>query len=292
MPRPFRSPIKVGRAAVRPQSEETPTVSQSPGNQELLLVEDNEPAIIQLTYILEADGYRVRVARNGQEALAYLEENLPAAMILGLMMPHVDGFQVLTTIRGQSRTATLPVIILTAKQVTGEELSVLRANHIHQLIQKGDIKKEALLAAVAAMVAPPPMKSSPPIRRPMRTGKPVVLVMEDNPDNLRTIKALLGDRYRIVEAEDGLAGIEQARKHCPDLILSDIALPGLDGVQALQQIRQDETLRHIPVIAVTASAMKGDREQILAHGFDGYLSKPLDQDALLNLVREFLEERL
>ena len=119
---------------------------------------------------------------------------------------------------------------------------------------------------------------------------PIVLVVEDNPDNLRTIKALLGDRCRIVEAEDGRAGIELARAHIPDLILTDIALPGLDGIQALREIRDDETLRRIPVIAVTASAMKGDREEILAHGFDGYLSKPIDHEALLNLLREFLEE--
>jgi CheY-like chemotaxis protein len=114
--------------------------------------------------------------------------------------------------------------------------------------------------------------------------------VEDNPDNLRTMKALLGDRYHIVDAGDGRAGIELARRHLPDLVLTDIALPGLDGIQALREIREDKALRHIPVVAVTASAMKGDREEILAHGFDGYLAKPLDHDALINLLREFLDE--
>ena len=279
-----------------------PSATRQPGRpphalsgQNILVVEDNEPAIIQLTYILEGEGYRVQVARNGEEALAQLEQTLPDAMILDLMMPRVDGFQVLTTIRGAERTAHLPVIILTAKHVTKEELSVLKANHVQQLIQKGDINKRELLAAVAAMVAPPPVEKSPAQprrqRRPSRPGKPIVLVVEDNPDNLRTIKALLGDRYRIVEAEDGRAGIELTRTHLPDLILTDIALPGLDGIQALREIRDDEALRHIPVIAVTASAMIGDREEILAHGFDGYLSKPIDHEALLNVLREFLEEK-
>ncbi len=291
--KPFRSPIRVGRNAVRPPNEQSPAVATAPAGKghTILLVEDNEPAIIQLTFILQAEGYRVQVARNGQEALAQLEETLPAAMILDLMMPHVDGFQVLTQIRGNARTERLPVIILTAKHVSREELSVLKANHIHQLIQKGDIKKDELLAAVAAMIARPVQNRLPSRPRRPRSGKPVVLIMEDNRDNLRTIKALLGDRYRIIETEDGLAGFELARSHRPDLILSDIALPGLDGIRVLQKIRQDESLRHVPVIAVTASAMKGDREQILAHGFDGYLSKPLDHDALLNLVRGFLEER-
>ena len=288
---PFRTPIKVGKPPVSPQNEKPSKASPHPNDQNILLVEDNEAAIIQLTDILEAEGYRVHVARNGQEALGQLEQTVPAAMILDLMMPGVDGFQVLTTIRGAERTAHLPVIILTAKHVTKEELSALKENHVHQLIQKGDINKDALLTAVAAMVAPSPKISPPPTRRrPSRPGKPVVLVMEDNPDNLCTLKALLGTRYHVVEAEDGLAGLELARRHLPDLVLTDIALPGMDGIQALRELRQDETLRHIPVIAVTASAMKGDREEILAHGFDGYLSKPVDHEELRNLLREFLEE--
>ena len=264
-----------------------------PSGKTILLVEDNEPAIIQLTDILEAEGYRVQVAHNGQEALDQIEQALPVGIILDLMMPKVDGFQALQEIRGNERTAHLPVIILTAKHVTKKELSFLKSNHIHQLIQKGDINKNELLATVAAMVAPPPEKKSPPPRRrrrPARPGKPVVLVVEDNPDNMLTLRTLLGDRFQVVEAEDGRTGVELARSRLPDLILTDIALPGLDGIQALREIRDVEALQDIPVIAVTASAMKGDREEILAHGFDGYLSKPLDHDALMDLLREFLEE--
>ncbi|MBE3109484.1 MAG: response regulator [Acidobacteria bacterium] len=134
------------------------------------------------------------------------------------------------------------------------------------------------------------VKRSPPRRRrPARPGKPAVLVVEDNPDNLRAITALLNDRYQVLEAADGRAGVEQARRRQPDLILMDIALPVMDGVQALQEIRKDETLRHIPVIAVTASAMTGDRETILAHGFDGYLSKPIDAERLKETLHEALD---
>jgi len=140
-----------------------PTVRRLPGRslhvphgKNVLIVEDNEPAIIQLTTILQAEGYSIHVAHNGQEALARLEQpTLPDAMILDLMMPHVDGFQVLTAIRGEARTVHLPVIILTAKQVTNEELSALKANHVRQLIQKGDINKDELLAAVAAILDDP-----------------------------------------------------------------------------------------------------------------------------------------
>ncbi|MEI8189416.1 MAG: response regulator [candidate division NC10 bacterium] len=265
--------------------------SLSGQGQYLLLVEDSEPVVIQMTDILTRNGYRVQVARNGHEALAQIEKSLPDAVILDLMMPEVDGFEVLKTIRSVERTAHLPVLVLTAKYVTREELSFLKGNRIHQLIQKGDIGRSGLLAAVARMVASLPEKPAPPLRRsrrPAHPGKPVVLVVEDNLDNLRATKALLQESYQVMEAEDGQAGVEQARRHQPDLILMDIVMPVMDGVQALQEIRKDDTLQDIPVIAVTSSAMTGDREEILAYGFDGYLSKPIDEELLKKTLHQVL----
>ncbi len=251
--------------------------------QVILLVEDSEPAVIQMTDILVGQGYRLQVARNGQEALEQIEQTVPDAIILDLTMPEVDGFSVLKAIRSAERTSHLPVLILTARHVTKQELSFLEGNNIHELIQKGDVSRVRLLAAVARMVAPPPpapLREVRPPARPRRSGRPIVLVVEDDPDNRRVLRALLDDRYRVVEAEDGRAGVEQARIHRPDLVLMDIAMPVMDGVEALGEIRRDETLGHIPVIAVTVSAMTGDREAILAHGFDAYVSKPLDPAAL------------
>lgn len=257
----------------------------------ILLVEDSEPAIIQLTDILAEQGYRIQVARNGKEALERIAENVPAAMILDLMMPEVDGFEVLRAIRGAEACSRLPVLILTAKHVTREELNFLRGNNIHQLIQKGDIGKAELLAAVGKMVAPPE-KQEPPRKKPARRrpeGKPAVLVVEDNPDNMTTVRALLKETCAILEAADGQAALELARSQVPDLMLLDISLPGMDGYKLLDQIRREETLREIPVIALTASAMKGDREAMLAHGFDGYVAKPVDEDQLHQTIREVLD---
>jgi len=272
----------------------------------ILVVEDSEPAIIQITYILTRQGYRVQVARNGGEALEQIEANLPDAMILDLMMPEVDGFQVLRSIRGAQKTAHIPVLILTAKHVTREELSFLKGNHIHQVIQKGAINRRDLLAAISEMVSPrqeertlptqtsvlPTQTSVLPTRVPARRrtfGKPTILIVEDNPDNMLTARALLQDTYTIIEAGDGQAGVEQARAQLPDLILMDISLPVMDGIKALDVIRKDSTLRHIPVIALTARAMKGDREEILAHGFDGYISKPIDGGLLEESIKETLD---
>ena len=208
-------------------------------------------------------------------------------MILDLMMPEVDGFAVLKSARSTERTAQLPVLILTAKHVSPEELRFLKGNHIQQLIQKGDVNRQALLAAVSRMLAPP-APARPPRQRAPRPGRRLVLVVEDNPDSLSTARALLSERYAIIEATNGQTGLEQARQHQPDLILMDIALPVLDGIQTLREIRRDDSLRSIPVVAATASAMVGDREAILAHGFDGYISKPIDAALLLKTLHEAL----
>jgi len=257
----------------------------------ILLVEDSEPAIIQMKDILAEQGYQVVVARNGQEALDKIEKALPDAMILDLMMPEVDGFQVLKAIRSVEKTTEIPVLILTAKHVTKEELSFLTGNHIFQLIQKGSIGKKELLAAVGNMVWTEreelPSLAEKPAGTPI-LGRPIILVVEDNMDNIRTVKALLTETCDIIEAIDGRGGIEQAKKHRPALILLDISLPVMDGFQVLKELRSEEALRHIPVIALTARAMTGDREGILACGFDGYVSKPIDDKLLEKTIRGLL----
>lgn len=257
----------------------------------ILLIEDSEPTVIQMTDILTSQGYRVRVSRNGREALAEIENSLPDAVILDLMMPEVDGFEVLKVIRENEKTAGLPVLILTAKHVTRDELRTLKGNAIHQLIQKGNVSRVELLSAVGRMVAPPMEKPAPSMRpwvRGPRDGKPVILVVEDNADNLQTLRALLSDAYTVLEAFDGRSGVDQARQHQPNIILMDIALPVMDGFAALAEIREDEALSRIPIVAVTASAMKGDRERIIARGFNGYISKPIDEEILRKTLHEVL----
>jgi CheY-like chemotaxis protein len=103
-----------------------------------------------------------------------------------------------------------------------------------------------------------------------------VLVVEDNALNLKLVRDVLGHAgYRVLEAGDAERGIELARAEAPDLILMDVQLPGIDGVEALRRLRADAATSSIPVVALTALAMKQDRERFLSAGFDGYLEKPV-----------------
>jgi two-component system cell cycle response regulator DivK len=113
------------------------------------------------------------------------------------------------------------------------------------------------------------------------TGSQVILIIEDNPQNLKLARDILDHAgYRTLVAENAEAGIAIARVQRPDLVLMDVQLPGMDGVEALGRLRADSLTAAIPVVALTAFAMKDDRDRFLAAGFDGYFEKPLN-------VREF-----
>ena len=110
---------------------------------------------------------------------------------------------------------------------------------------------------------------------------PKVAVVEDNPDNRMLVQALLEDRFEISEYETGMEAVEGLPANIPDLILLDISLPEMDGTEVLAWIRGQERLKDLPVIALTAHAMAGDRDKFLAAGFNDYVTKPIVDEALL-----------
>ncbi|HVE42455.1 MAG TPA: response regulator [Planctomycetota bacterium] len=117
-----------------------------------------------------------------------------------------------------------------------------------------------------------------------------IAVVEDNADNRLLLRAFLADAYEIVEYETGMAALEAFASMRPDLILLDVSLPGMDGLAVLSRVRGDERLKKLPVIALTAHAMHGDRERFLKAGFDDYVSKPIvDEQVLLDAIRRLLE---
>jgi len=116
-----------------------------------------------------------------------------------------------------------------------------------------------------------------------------VAVVEDNPDNRMLVQALLEDRYDISEYETGVEAVQGLPADVPDLILLDISLPEMDGTEVLAWLKEQEGLRDIPVIALTAHAMAGDREKYLSIGFDDYVTKPIvDEDLLIDAIERCL----
>lgn len=141
--------------------------------------------------------------------------------------------------------------------------------------------------------SPTSSRASKPFRNeggasPVKT----IAVIEDNADNRMLLQAILSDQYAIDEYEDGPTALEGVRRRRPDLILLDISLPGTDGTQVLKEVRGDANLGTLPVIALTAHAMAGDREKYLSVGFDDYVTKPIvDERFLLAAIDRLLNRK-
>jgi two-component system, cell cycle response regulator DivK len=117
-----------------------------------------------------------------------------------------------------------------------------------------------------------------------------ILVVEDNEKNMKLFRDVLQAKgYSPLEASSGEEAVALAIEHVPDLILMDVQLPGIDGIEALGRIRQDQRTAEIPVVALTAQAMAGDRERFLESGFNGYISKPVDVLEFIETVARYVE---
>ncbi len=125
----------------------------------------------------------------------------------------------------------------------------------------------------------------------MKNSGKVVLVTEDNAANLKLFHDLLKARgFNVLQAKDGMQGWELAREHRPDLILMDIQLPDISGMEVTRWLKNDEDLKSIPVVAITAFAMKGDEKKCLQNGCDGYISKPISVPNFIQTVERFVAE--
>ncbi|MFO7886302.1 MAG: response regulator, partial [Desulfobacteraceae bacterium] len=315
--KPFSDNIAAPDNQHEPDNQENRVREKKTRNKaRILLVEDNDAAVIQVKTILENNGYTVDVANGGRQALEYVKTTIPDGIVLDLMMPEVDGFEVLENIRSTPATREIPVLILTARDLTRNDLNRLSANKIQQLIFKGEVDPDGLLFKIGLMLQAKlssgpetlnklpenspketlPDPSSSEIEGPPDTSlreHPVkaetILVVEDHPDNMKTIKAILQNRYTLHEAFDGKTGIEMVWTVQPDLVLLDMLLPEMDGFAVVRQIKQDNRTAHIPVIAMTAQAMKGDRENILQAGCDDYMSKPVNPQEVIEKINQWLK---
>lgn len=116
-----------------------------------------------------------------------------------------------------------------------------------------------------------------------------IALIEDNPDNRLLVEAMLEEHYEVAQFPDGPSALKALPTTDAALVLLDISLPGMDGIEVLRRLRADERLAGLPVVALTAHAMRGDRERFLTEGFDGYISKPiLDDQELVSRIRELI----
>jgi CheY-like chemotaxis protein/HPt (histidine-containing phosphotransfer) domain-containing protein len=259
----------------------------------LLVVDDNPTNLRILGEVLAACKFQPTLVDGGAAALTELARSAAAGapypvVLLDVSMPHVDGFAVADRIRRDPRLAACKIILLSS--VGDSHVERCYGLGVTRCLTK-PVKRSDLLDAIA-MAAGAPRQEGPATVEASSAGAAAVeprqiLLVEDGPFNQKVALGILNHRgHRVVVANNGKEALARLDERRYDVVLMDMQMPEMDGLQATAEIRrrERESGAHIPIIAMTANAMKGDRERCLAVGMDDYLSKPISADLLLQLV--------
>jgi CheY-like chemotaxis protein/CHASE3 domain sensor protein len=263
----------------------------------LLIVEDDQAHASALVVLLEQRAIAITVAQTGEQAIQLLCREPFDCIVLDLGLADMSGFDLLEHIHNLEESRRIPVIIHTGQELTREDTQRLQ-RYAESIIIKGAKSPERLLNEVTlflhVMESELPEDKQRMIRTTLDTetllvGKKVLLV-DDDMRNIFSLSSVLGEKgMLIVEAENGKVALARLEEH-PDvnIVLMDVMMPEMDGYEATRRIREDPRFTRLPVIALTAKAMKGDREACLKAGASDYITKPVDLDRLLSLLRVWL----
>jgi CheY-like chemotaxis protein/signal transduction histidine kinase len=258
-------------------------VRLAPGRRLQILAIDDDPNTGDLLRsTLEPAGYRLTWRDSGGAGLAAAFQQRPDLVVVDLVLTDMTGFDVLDRLERDPRTRGIPVIVLTGAELSGPERERLR-ERVAALAEKGSLTRGALVDLVRRAVDRGPAGDA--------AGGRTVLVVDDHDANrelARTLVERLGYRARV--APGAAEALEAVRRDPPDLILMDLAMPGLTGFDAARALKVEPATAAIPLVAFTALAMAPDRERAREAGFDDYLVKPVNRDALAAVLKRHLGE--
>jgi CheY-like chemotaxis protein len=268
-----------------------------PRRKRLLMVEDNPAEQMSIKELLGHDDIDIVTASTGGEALDLLRTDPCDCVVLDLRLPDMSGFEVLESMRASPALSDVPVVVFTGRELSAEEDAQLHTM-ARSIVVKGVESPERLLDETAlflhrVLTDLPPEKQRL-IERLNSSDENLidktVLLVDDDARNIFALSSVLERRgMKVLTATTGKEAIQIVRD-TPDLsiVLMDIMMPEMDGYQTIQNIRQDVELRRLPIIALTAKAMKGDREKCLEAGASDYLAKPVNTEQLLSSLRMWL----
>jgi PAS domain S-box-containing protein len=251
-----------------------------------VVIEDSDIAAEQICRYLQELGLTCQIlpasASFTPQALAALQ---PDVIILDILLPHISGWQILKQLKQDPLTEAIPVIVVTVVNEPEKGLALGAAGYLQKPISRSALAQALHHAQRARKL---PVSSQPAEQSVPKTG--LILLAEDNASNAETILDYLEvSGYRTAWAKNGLEVIESARQSPPDLILMDMQMPEMDGLEATRRIRSDAALALIPIVALTALAMPGDRERFLNAGVNDYLSKPISLKKLIEVIAQLLQ---
>jgi CheY-like chemotaxis protein/two-component sensor histidine kinase len=269
----------------------------TPRRKRLLIVEDNPAEQFSIRELLGHDDIDMTAVSSGAEGLKAVTDEAFDCVVLDLRLPDMSGFEVLEHLRDSESLSDLPVVVFTGKELSPEEDSRLRAL-ARSVVVKGVESPERLLDETALflhrLVSNLPAEKQRMLERLHRSDDALigrkVLVVDDDVRNIFALSSVLERRGMTVltagTGREAIATLETT----PDvsIVLMDIMMPEMDGYETMQVIRQNQLFRRLPIIALTAKAMKGDREKCLEAGASEYLAKPVNTEQLLSALRMWL----
>jgi HAMP domain-containing protein/CheY-like chemotaxis protein len=269
----------------------------APRRRRLLIVEDNEIEQKSIRELLGHDDIEIIGASTGAEALKILQVEKVDCVVLDLRLPDISGFDVLSKLREQNTDPDLPVVVFTGKELSPEQEAQL-AEHARKVVVKGVESPERLLDETALflhrVIGDLPRHKQEMLERLHRSDEGLrgkkVLVVDDDVRNIFALGSVL-ERHGMnvltaLTGQEALATLESTNDIT--VVLMDIMMPEMDGYQTIQLIRKEPALRRLPIVALTAKAMKGDREKCLDAGASDYLAKPVNTEQLLATLRMWL----
>jgi HAMP domain-containing protein/CheY-like chemotaxis protein/signal transduction histidine kinase len=269
----------------------------APRRKRLLVVEDNPAEQLSIKELLAYDDIDVTAVSSGEEAVQAVTEESFDCVVLDLRLPDISGFDVLERFRDTPSLCDLPVVVFTGKELSPEEDARLHAL-ARSVVVKGVESPERLLDETALflhrVVADLPLEKQRMLDRLHHSDDALVgkkvLVVDDDVRNIFALSSLLERRgMDVITAGTGREAIAKLDS-TPDvaIVLMDIMMPEMDGYETMRVIRQNGSLQRLPIIALTAKAMKGDREKCLEAGASEYLAKPVNTEQLLSSLRMWL----
>jgi CheY-like chemotaxis protein/signal transduction histidine kinase/HAMP domain-containing protein len=268
-----------------------------PRTKRLLVVEDDKAEQLSIRELLGSDDIEIITAGTGSDALDMLREDPADCVVLDLRLPDMSGFEVLEQLRADSKLSDVPVVVFTGRELSAEEDAKLHTM-ARSIVVKGVESPERLLDETALFLHRVITDLPPEKQRMLErlnssdedlVGRTVLLV-DDDARNIFALSSVLERRgMRVLTATTGSEAIDLVES-TPDLaiVLMDIMMPEMDGYETMQVIREKPYFRRLPIIALTAKAMKGDRQKCLEAGASDYLAKPVNTEQLLSSLRMWL----
>ncbi|MBC3491871.1 response regulator [Pseudomonas taiwanensis] len=265
----------------------------------ILLVEDDDLQRESIARLIGDDDVEITAVAMAQEALELLRENIYDCMIIDLKLPDMQGNELLKRMTAEDIRSFPPVIVYTGRNLTREEEADL-LKYSRSIIIKGARSPERLLDEVTLFLHKVESQLSHERQRMLKTARSrdrvfegrKLLLVDDDMRNIFALTSALEHKGAIVEiGRNGREAIERLEQHDDiDLVLMDVMMPEMDGFEATRLIRQQPRWRKLPIIAVTAKAMKDDQQRCLQAGANDYLAKPIDLDRLFSLIRVWLPQ--